>query len=164
MHCRGCFSLYLLGVLLALAQSGASLSGVVLDLGGDAVANAPVEARNAVTKTVYKTSSSATGAYSFGPLPPGAYEVTVDAPGFSKFVQKDVAAPGKFDVHLLDYQLNTLGDGREVRIGLLLPHETPSGPAPRTPQGKPDFSGLWHPLRVTDPGQPEPLPWAAKLI
>jgi hypothetical protein len=23
---------------------------------------------------------------------------------------------------------------------------------------------MWHPLRVTDPGKPEPLPWAAKLM
>src|SRR5262249_7100264 len=159
-----CFSLSLLIAPLALAQSGAALSGTVLDIGGDPVSNVPVEVLNVKTKAVFKTTSSATGAYSVKELPSGSYEVTVDTPGFNKFVQKDVTVPGRLDIHLFDFQLNTLGDGRESRIGLLLPHSTPSGPTPRTPEGKPNFSGLWHPLRVTDPGKPEPLPWADKLM
>jgi hypothetical protein len=64
----------------------------------------------------------------------------------------------------VDYQFGTLGDGREFRIQLLSAHPTPSGPAPRTPNGKPDFSGVWYAQRPVDPGTPEPLPWAQALL
>ncbi|HXP85024.1 MAG TPA: carboxypeptidase-like regulatory domain-containing protein [Bryobacteraceae bacterium] len=152
----------------AFAQNTGAISGVVVDLAGDPVASAPVQATNVSTKAVYKATSSPAGQFTVASLPAGTYEIVVDALGFNRFVQQNVAiAAGKtlrLDIHMVDYQFNTLGDGREIRVALLTEHATPKGPAPRTADGKPDLSGMWHPLRVTDPGKPELLPWAASLF
>ena len=151
----------------AFAQNGA-LGGTVLDLDGQPVANAPIQATNDATRAVYKTSSSATGVYALAALPAGAYELRVEVPGFNVFTRKNVrVASGqnpRLDIHLLDYQLNTLGDGRDFRVDLITPHTTPSGPAPRTREGKPDFTGVYFAQRTVDPGKPDPLPWMEKLF
>ena len=152
----------------ALGQSAGMITGTVLDLGGDKVANAPIQVTNTVTKAVYKATSSGDGSYTLAELPAGAYELSVSVPGFNPYTQPSiVVASGqavRLDIHITDYQLGTLGDGREFRIDLITPHATPSGPAPRTPDGNPDFTGVWYAQRTVDPGRPEPLPWADKLL
>ena len=162
----------LLAILLmaaaVLAQnSGGTLTGTVVDIAGDTVANAPIQATNTATKTVYKATSSEKGAYTIAQLPAGVYELSVAAPGFNPYTQQNVAiAAGqtlRFDIHLFDFQLNTLGDGREFQVSRITPHATPSGPVPRTREGKPDLSGVWYAQRTVDPGKPSPLPWADEL-
>jgi len=152
----------------AFAQTSGSITGTVLDLDGQPVANVPVQATSMATRVAYKTVSSKNGGYTLAQLPAGGYDLSVDAPGFNAFSRKNVSiAAGenvRLDIHLLDYQLNTLGDGREFRIDQVSPHQTPSGPAPRTRDGKPDFTGVWYAQRPVDPGKPEPLPWAEKLL
>jgi Carboxypeptidase regulatory-like domain len=153
--------------MLAFAQSGGVIRGTVVDSDGTAVANAQVQAVNAETKAVYKTAGSARGEFTFTGLPAGTYSVTIVAPGFyaiNKTAAVATAEPSRLDVHLLEYQLGTLGDGREFRIQLTSPHTAPSGPAPRTAGGKPDLTGVWYAERTIDPGKPEPLPWAQKLL
>ncbi|HLK49302.1 MAG TPA: carboxypeptidase-like regulatory domain-containing protein [Bryobacteraceae bacterium] len=161
--------LLLIAMLAAAAfgQSG-TISGTVLDLDGQAVARAPIQATNTGTGATYKTTSLETGAYRLAGLPAGAYDVAADVPGFNGFSRKDVAVGAgqnlKLDIHLLDYQLNTLGDGREFRVDQITPHATPAGAAPRTPEGRPDFTGVWYAQRTVDPGKPEPLPWMQRLL
>jgi len=151
----------------ALAQSGV-ITGTVSDLSGDAVANAPIQATNLSSKVVYKATSSVKGHYTLVELPPGAYELSAAVPGFDSYLQKNVIVAAaqtlRFDIHLSDYQLGTLGDGREFRIALISPHATLSGPTPRTPEGQPDLSGVWYAQRPVDPGKPEPLPWTEALL
>jgi hypothetical protein len=146
-----------------LAQSG-SITGTVVDVGGDPVANATIQATNSQTKSVHKAVTSASGAFTFEQLPAGKYDLFSVRPGFEPFVRKDVEVAGgqqlRLDLHFLDIQLNTLGDGREFFESIGGPHKTPVGPAPKMPDGRPDLSGVWYQRRVVDPGNPEPLPWA----
>jgi len=162
------FALFILCVSVGLAQSGGTITGSVSNLPGEAVVNAPVQAINTSTNAVYRTASSASGVYTLPQLPSGTYEVSVAAPGFNPFVQKNVTVAGaqtlRLDIHLTDYQLDTLGDGREFRVDLISPHATPSGPTPRAADGKPDLSGVWYAQRPVDPGKPEPLPWVEELL
>lgn len=162
------FALVFLFAAAAPAQNAGTITGTVFDVAGEAVGNAPIQATSTAAKLVYKTNSSGQGSYTLGPLPAGAYDLSVDAPGFNAYARKGVmVAAGqslRLDIHLLDFQLNTLGDGREFRVDQITPHPTPPGPAPRTREGKPDFTGVWFAQRTVDPGKPEPLPWAQKLF
>ena len=151
----------------SFAQSSGTIAGTVFDLSGDPVAGAPIQVTNMSTSVVSKTSSSKSGQYTLAQLPPGIYRLSVAALGFDAYVQPHVTVAAaqtlRFDIHLSDYQLGTLGDGREFRVQLTSPHATPSGPAPRTADGKPDLSGVWYAQRTVDPGTPVPLPWADAL-
>lgn len=162
------FLAVLLSVPVAFAQSGGTITGTVSDVDGMAVANAPIQITNKITNEVRKATSSKTGAYTLAPLPPGTYDLSVTALGFNPYAQQNVtvgaAQTVRLDVRLFDYQLGTLGDGREFRIDLLTAHPTPSGRTPRTRNGKPDLSGVWYAQRPVDPGRPEPLPWVEKLL
>lgn len=76
-------------VLLAQSDRGA-ITGRVLDPSSAAVPNAAVVAVNQATGVKYSGSSNETGNYALPQLPPGRYEVTVEAPGFRRSVHKDV--------------------------------------------------------------------------
>ncbi len=163
--------LFLAAVLIAGAafgQNGGAIAGTVLDLPGEKVASAPIQATNTRTKEVYKATSSDQGSYTLAPLPAGAYDLSVAVVGYNPFAQQNVTVAAgqmlRLDIHLIDYQFDTLGDGKEFRISLLTPHPTPSGVTPRTADGKPDLTGVWYAQRTVDPGKPELLPWAEKLF
>lgn len=73
---------------MATAQVGsASLGGVVQDPSGAAVAGATVTLENALSGTPQTTATNGTGAFSFAAVLSGDYSLTVEKPGFSKFVQ-----------------------------------------------------------------------------
>jgi hypothetical protein len=152
----------------AFAQNSGTIAGTVFDLTGNGVAKAPIQVTNRATKAVYKADSSEKGGYSLAGLPAGVYEIAVAAPGYSPYAEQNLMVEAgqtlNLDIHLLDFQLGTLGDGVEFRIDQLTPHETPKGPAPRAPDGKPDLTGTWYAQRTVDPGKPEPLPWVQKLL
>jgi len=151
----------------AFAQNGSTITGTVFDLQGEKVANAPIQFTNLATGAVYKATSSDKGSYTLAQLPVGAYDLSVTVLGFNPYAQKNIAVASgqtlRLDIHLFDFQLGTLGDGPEFRVDQLTPHATPSGPTPRTRDGKPDLTGVWYAQRPVDPGKPEPLPWAEKL-
>src|SRR5439155_24883298 len=79
--CMYTLTLFLFG-LTAFAQTAGIITGTVSNLPGEAVANAPVQARNIDTKAVFLSTSSKQGVYSLTELPPGTYEVSVALPGF----------------------------------------------------------------------------------
>jgi hypothetical protein len=155
-------------IAAAFAQSGGTITGTISDVDGMPVSKAPIQVTNRSTSQVLKAISSQTGVYTLAQLPPGTYDLSVAALGFNAYSQQNVtvgtAQTLRLDIRLVEYQFGTLGDGREFRTDLLSPHPTPSGPTPRTQNGKPDFSGVWYAQRPVDPGKPEPLPWAEALL
>jgi hypothetical protein len=167
MRPYGIFALLLLAGA-AFAQNGGTITGTVLDLAGERVANAPIQITNVATHAVYKATSSDHGSYTVAQLPSGAYDITVAALGYNPYAQKNVTVAAgqtlRLDIRLFDFQLGTLGDGPEFKKDQQSPHTTPSGPAPRTRDGKPDLTGVWYAQRTVDPGKPELLPWAEKLL
>ena len=134
----GCLFLLALGIL---AQSGGMITGTVVDLSGDPVAKAEIQATNAETKAVYKATTSAAGVYAFTQLPAGTYQLSNTMLGFMPFVQRNVkvtpAETLQLNLHFQDIQLNTLGDGRDFFVAVDTVHPAPTGPAPHMPDGKP---------------------------
>jgi hypothetical protein len=63
--------------------STASVTGLVTDPGGGAVADAAVLLKNAATGVQRKTVSNQSGNYTFVDVPPGEYSLSVSKPGFS---------------------------------------------------------------------------------
>ncbi len=67
--------------------SFAQLNGTVLDSSGRTVVGASVSARDLDTNQAYTASTNTSGYYVVPNLPPGRYELTVQASGFAKSVQ-----------------------------------------------------------------------------
>ncbi len=76
---------------MAFAQRvGGTLRGVIKDATGAVVPGATVSAVNENTGAKFDTVSSSAGLYSFPNLLVGNYTVTVELPGFKKFVRKNI--------------------------------------------------------------------------
>src|SRR5205809_5952829 len=77
--------------LCAFAQTDrGTLTGTVSDPSGAVIPGASIEARNVQTGAVYQAGSSETGNYTLAQLPAGTYEVSVNLPGFRKFVRAGI--------------------------------------------------------------------------
>src|ERR1700740_2626921 len=78
-------------------QTLSGLSGVVKDAAGTPVAGATVEAASpALIERVRSVVTDGSGPYKIKGLQPGAYTVTVKAPGFSELTQTGVDLPAAF--------------------------------------------------------------------
>ncbi|MFN7923185.1 MAG: carboxypeptidase regulatory-like domain-containing protein [Bryobacteraceae bacterium] len=86
---------------LALAQSTASLHGVVTDPSGATVPGATVTIRGSKGQQLRQTTT-ALGVYEFKAVPPGAYAIRVVKPGFAPYDVEsiDVNGPLTFDMQL----------------------------------------------------------------
>src|ERR1039457_1922286 len=106
----------LLSTSAVFAQSVGTITGTVYNLDGDAVPNAPIQATNARTNATFKAASSQTGGYTLAQLPAGTYNLSITLLGCIPFTRQNVAVGAaqtlRLDIHLLDFQLGTLGDGR----------------------------------------------------
>src|ERR1700685_2397295 len=83
-----------LGVLLfsnaAWGQTTGSIRGMVKDPSGAVVPTAQVTATLPGTDTTRMAGADKDGVFEIVELPVGHYQVSIDAPGFKKFVEKDV--------------------------------------------------------------------------
>jgi len=94
-----CFCVFVLLILVcaatipALAQSTASLTGIVTDASGAAVPNAKVTVTNKATGVSFNTQTDSAGAYLIPSLPIGVYDIEVTASGFQKALVTDLDLP-----------------------------------------------------------------------
>ena len=85
---------------------------------------------------------------------------------FKKFDRKGIAiaaaSAARLDIRL-EWGGNLGTPGDDVSI-LIRSKSAPVGRAPRTREGKPDFSGVWIGSRDPSPEEPSLLPWAQTLV
>mgnify|MGYP000961369157 CR=1 FL=1 len=79
-------------VLLGLcyAQTSSEILGTVVDQSGAIISGARLTAKATATGLTYSTESGEAGQYRFPLLPPGKYELTVEKPGFARYLQPDI--------------------------------------------------------------------------
>jgi hypothetical protein len=149
----------------------ASIAGRITDPDGGAVKDAPVRAKNSATGTEIRATSSALGDYKLE-LPAGTYEITVPMAccQYSSYSQRDVSIRAgesrRMDIRMAwGANLGTLADDPQLLLNAFRERASvPTGPAPRTYDGKPDISGIW--INEANPDAPPPplKPWAAELL
>ena len=77
---------------LVLAQSDrGTITGTVADPVGAMVPSAKVVATRVETGAVYQTATTSTGNYTIPSLPVGTYDVSVESPGFVKYIQQGIS-------------------------------------------------------------------------
>ena len=82
-------SLFVCLALTAFAQGDrGTITGTVSDPAGAVVPAAAVSAKSTDTGAAYDTETTATGNFTLNSLPPGLYDVTVSAAGFSKSIEQ----------------------------------------------------------------------------
>src|SRR5262249_3319596 len=74
----------------AAQQISGSITGVVKDSQDAVISVAKVTLTDQAQGAARSTASGTDGAFVFTPVQPGSYTVTVEAPGFKKFEQKDI--------------------------------------------------------------------------
>lgn len=139
---------------------------VVNDGDGAPVAGARVEV-SAASGAVFHATTSSSGEFLVADAGAGVYGVSIRFPGLLPFSREKVEVRDgetvRVDARLKDYNLGAVGEDRSTYEVTMEPHDAPSGPTPRTAGGKPDFSGIWHGMRIVDRGKPELLPWAEEV-
>ena len=157
------------------AQQMGTISGTIRDPDGRAI-RVPIRVVNNATKAAFQEMPSATtGEYSIAQLPPGTYQLSVQAlaNSFRTFVREGLQVTSgqttRLDIRLQEgIALNTLGDGRDFfqdgAKANAARQVIPKGATPHMPDGKPDLSGYWvAPGGSFDPGVPELQGWAEEL-
>ncbi len=79
--------------LCAQSASTGALTGTVTDPTGGVLQNARIALRNTGTEETRTAITGQNGSYRFSLLPPGEYELTVEAPGFAPLVVRRSADP-----------------------------------------------------------------------
>src|SRR5881296_2111545 len=67
-----------------------TITGTVSDATGAVIPGATIEAKNVATGAVYQAGSTETGNYTLAQLPAGTYELSVNLPGFRRFVRPGI--------------------------------------------------------------------------
>ena len=143
-------------VLLTAQQATSVVSGVVFDQNDNPVTNfagGNVQLTNTTTGAVFKAPvSEKTGEFEFAVLPAGSYDLTAPFGGalYQTYNEKGVMVKAGEPLRkkiVLGWGMNlgTIGDAPDVLIRDMARKalSMPPQPAPKMPDGKPDFTGVW---------------------
>jgi len=86
LACAGVFLLFHGEAASAQGIITGGITGTVIDQSGAVIPNAPVQAKNEATATIFQTKSDAEGNFRIADAPIGSYTVTVTAKGFGPTV------------------------------------------------------------------------------
>ncbi|HKE29299.1 MAG TPA: TonB-dependent receptor [Bryobacteraceae bacterium] len=78
-------------VPLRAQEVSAGITGRVTDPSGSAIVTAKVNARDLDRGTEFPTTTNIDGIYAFPRIPPGRYELKIEAPGFKTYINPEVA-------------------------------------------------------------------------
>jgi len=152
----------------ALSQSTPGrITGIITDPEGGTFPIAFVQLKNTQTSAVSNGDVAAGGKYSITPVAAGTYELSVTVPGMKTYQRNGIVVQAgrtlEINVRLEDSpSLRTLGEDPAAIAAVFINRPPPpDGPTPRTPDGRPDLSGMW----LGGPATPELdlQPWAEAL-
>ena len=162
------FALALTASML-LAQSGTGGIRGVVTLPDGPVARATIQATHGSSGKRFTATSDMSGQFALTDLPEGTYDVSVPELGLTtiRFVQRNVSVQaGKttaLDIALQKGNLGIVGDDNAY-VALRNKYTNVRGPAPRTPDGRPDLSGVWNGNMDPNPEPDSLLPWANEVL
>ena len=153
-----------LSILLQGQTGTGELRGVLSSVRGP-IAGLEVRIKNTSTGEVATTTTSSSGEYSVR-VAPGRYEVFAIRVGYGTLALRDLdvrsGATLKADGVLRDNP-NAGTPGEIYFLYDRLGKTPPTGPTPKTADGKPDLSGVWLPGQDLEPEVPPFQPWAAEV-
>jgi len=133
----------------AFAQTGrGAITGTIVTNSGDAAGSATIQAKEQSTGKVFTAVTSKTGRYRLADLPAGTYEISVPQLGLrtSRYAKPNVVVEAaktlSLDIALMPNNFGILGDDAGF-LQMMNKYADIKGPAPRMPDGHPDFSGVW---------------------
>src|SRR5260370_41773925 len=91
---------FLLAASLQAQLNKATLTGVVVDPSGAAIAGARITARQLATNATFSTTTTATGNYAIPALDIGSYRIETEAGGFKRSIRDDVTLESGATVRL----------------------------------------------------------------
>jgi len=152
--------------VLASAQADRGQIRGILSGARGPIPNAEVRIKNTATEQVTVATTSAAGEFSVA-VPAGTYDVFSSTVGYAVLGRRGVTVmPGatiRVDAKLAD-NANAGTPGEIFFLYARAEKKPPTGPAPRTTDGKPDLSGVWYPGPDLEPEVPPMLPWAEELF
>src|SRR6185437_8457039 len=117
----GAFCLVFLAMLLAFLpsaysqQSAGSITGLITDVSGSAIANAAVTIRDMDRGTTWTTRTTDAGLYVFPTVPVGRIQVTVEAAGFTHAIREPFSlVPNQ--VARVDFQLKVSSVSETITV------------------------------------------------
>jgi hypothetical protein len=139
------------------------LRGVLSNVRGP-IAGLEIRIKNTSTGEVATTTTSSSGEYSMR-VAPGRYDVFAILVGYGTLALRDLDVRAGVSVKADGVLRDNPNAGTPGEIYFLydrLGKTPPTGPVPKTPDGRPDLSGVWLPGQDLEPEVPPFQPWAAE--